>query len=342
MRVGMRLSVEGDGLAGIDQAARVLEEAGVDSASASEVKADPMLQLTLAAAATERIELRTSIVVAFARSPMLLAHQGWMLQELSGNRLTLGLGSQIKPHIERRYAMPWSRPAARMAEYVAAMRAIWDAWRTGDRLDFRGDFYQHTLMTPMFTPSGSPASPKIYLAAVGERMTKVAGEVADGLLLHAFTTPAYAREVTLPAVAAGREAAGDGVERPFALVGNGFVVTGRTEQEMARSRTMVSEQIAFYASTPAYRPVLEVHGWGELGEELHELSISADPERWQKMGTLITDEVLAEFAVVGAPEEIGPAMRERWGDLSTEYQLNGVGIADQQLALQVAAAIRGA
>lgn len=342
MRAGMRLSVQGDGLAGMAEAARELEDAGIDSASASEVKADPMLQLTLAAAATERIELRTSIVVAFARSPMLLAHQGWMLQELSGGRLTLGLGSQIKPHIERRYSMPWSRPAARMAEYVSAMRAIWDAWRTGDRLDFRGDFYQHTLMTPMFTPTGSPASPKIYLAAVGERMTKVAGEVADGLLLHAFTTATYAREVTLPAVSAGRAAVGDGAERSFDVVGNGFVVTGRTEEEFARSRTAVAEQIAFYASTPAYRPVLEVHGWGDLGDELHRLSVSQDAARWQMMGTLIGDEVLAEFAVVGTPEEIGPAMRARWGHLSTQYQLNGVGIADKELALQVAAAIRNA
>jgi probable F420-dependent oxidoreductase len=340
MRVGMGLAVDGDGLAGMEEVARTLETAGVDSACASEVKADPMLQLTLAAAATERIDLRTSIVVAFARSPMLLAHQGWLLQEFSGGRLTLGLGSQIKPHIERRYAMAWGQPAARMAEYVAAMRAIWDSWRTGDRLNFRGDFYQHTLMTPMFTPSGSPASPKIYLAAVGERMTKVAGAVGDGLLLHPFTTATYVRETTLPAVEAGRVANGGDVERPFDVVGNGFVVTGRTEEELAWSRTKVTEQIAFYASTPAYWPVLEAHGWGDLGDELHRLSVSRDADRWQTMGTLITDEVLAEFAIVGTPDEIGPAMRARWGDLSTQYQLNGVGIADQELALQVAAAIR--
>ncbi|WP_157417671.1 TIGR03617 family F420-dependent LLM class oxidoreductase [Nocardioides sp. Iso805N] len=342
MRVGVPLAVEGDGLAGVAEAACAAESAGLDAVSCSEVKADPVLQLTLAAGATTKVDLMTGIAVAFARSPMLLAHQGWLLQEFSGGRLTLGLGSQIKPHIERRYAMPWGSPAARMAEYVAAMRAIWSAWRTGDKLDFRGDFYQHTLMTPMFTPEGSQPMPKVYIAAVGGRMTEVAGEVADGLLLHPFTTTTYVRTVTLPAVEAGRSRGAPGeAGRDFDVVGGSFIVTGRDEREYAESRRKVTEQIAFYGSTPAYRGVLEAHGWGDLGEELHRLSVSGDDRRWQTMGELISDEVLHEFAIVGAPEEIGPAMQARWGDLIAHYQVNGVGLPDQDLALSLARSIRG-
>lgn len=341
MRVGVPLAVEGEGLTGVAEAARAAEEAGLDAVSCSEVKADPVLQLTLAAGATTKVDLMTAIAVAFARSPMLLAHQGWLLQEFSGGRLTLGLGSQIKPHIERRYSMPWGSPAARMAEYVAAMRAIWSAWRTGDKLDFRGDFYQHTLMTPMFTPEGSQPMPKVYLAAVGGRMTEVAGEVADGLLLHAFTTASYVRKVTLPAVEAGRSRARAESGADFDVVGASFIVTGRDEREFAEARRKVTEQIAFYGSTPAYRGVLEVHGWGDLGEELHRLSVSGDDRRWQTMGELISDEVLHEFAIVGAPEEIGPAMQARWGDLIAHYQVNGVGLPDQDLALSLARSIRG-
>ena len=341
LRVAAPLTAGAGLLAGVADAARQAEDAGLDVLSCSEVKCDPMLQLTLAAGSTERLGLMTNIAVAFARTPMVMAQQGWALNEYSGGRLTMGLGSQIKPHIERRFSMPWSRPAARMAEYVAAMRAIWSCWRTGEKLDFRGDFYQHTLMTPMFVPEGSPPDPKVYLAAVGERMTETAGQVADGLLLHAFTTPTYVREVTLPAVEKGR-ARSDMADRSFDVACSGFVVTGRTEEEMAASRRAVAEQIAFYGSTPAYRPVFEVHGWSDLGTELHRLSVSGDEDRWTRMGELITDDVLAEFAVLGAPDEIGPAMRARWGGLCSLYQVNGVGIADSELVMRIAAGVREA
>ena len=184
--------------------ARHHEKAGYDGLWASESKHDPFLPLLLAAEHTDRLEVGTAIAVAFARSPMQLAYTAHDLQTYSGGRFVLGLGSQIKPHIERRFAMPWSRPAARMREYVSALRAIWAAWNEGEKLDFRGDFYTHTLMSPFFSPPPAPGgAPQVFVAAVGEAMTRVAGEVADGLLAHGFTTERYLREVTLPTVEAG-------------------------------------------------------------------------------------------------------------------------------------------
>ena len=194
----------GTDLATLAGTARELEEVGYDGAQSAETSHDPFLPLLVAAEHTERLELSTSIAVAFARSPMTLANVAYDLQAFSKGRFTLGLGSQIKAHIEKRFSMPWSHPAARMRELVQAIRAIWASWSTGEKLDFRGEFYRHTLMTPMFNPGPNPyGDPKIVLAAVGERMTEVAGEVADGMILHGFTTERYVREVTLPALRAG-------------------------------------------------------------------------------------------------------------------------------------------
>lgn len=338
MRVGLPLLVPGGKLSAIAEAARAAEAAGLSNLSCGDVQTDPMLQLTVAAGATQHIGLMTNIVVAFARSPMVLAQQGWALQEYSGGRLVMGLGSQVKAHIERRFSMPWSRPVARMAEYICAMRAIWSAWDSGDRLDFRGDFYSHTLMTPMFRPTGLRPAPKVYLAAVGEKMTEVVGEVADGLLLHPFTTPKYVRDVTLPALERGRACSGS--DRSVEVVGGSFIVTGRTAEEFAESRSAVAERIAFYGSTPAYRPVFEAHGWADIGDELHRLSVSQDGDKWKRMGELISDEVLAEFAVVANPPDVGRAMQSRWGNVCSQYQLNTVGTTDTPFAMRVAATIR--
>ena len=190
------------------------------------------------------------------------------LQAFSGGRVMLGLGSQIKAHIEKRFSMPWSQPAARMREFILAMRAIWACWADGTKLDFRGDFYTHTLMTPFFNPGPNPhGDPRVFLAAVGERMTEVAGEVADGIILHGFTTERYVREVTMPALERGWARSGRTREQ-FELSGPMFVVTGTTEEEMAAARAGTCQQIAFYGSTPAYRGVLELHGWGDLQDEL--------------------------------------------------------------------------
>jgi probable F420-dependent oxidoreductase len=261
------------------------------------------------------LELGTSIAVAFARNPMNLANIGWDLQAYSKGRFMLGLGSQIKPHITKRFSMEWSHPAARMREMILAIRAIWDTWENGTKLDFRGDFYTHTLMTPFFTPDAKEISPygtpKIFLAGVGELMTEVAGEVCDGFLCHGFTTEKYLREVTIPALARGRAKAGKTMEG-FELVGPSFVVTGTTEEEMAAAAAGTRQQIAFYGSTPAYKGVLDIHGWGGLQEELNGLSKQGN---WVEMGNLITDEILNTFAVVGEPERVAPELITRYGDV---------------------------
>ena len=239
----------------IDEARRH-EKAGYDGLWTSESAHDPFLPLVLAAEHTGQIALGTAIAVAFARSPMQLAYTAHDLQAYSGGRFILGLGSQIKPHIERRFSMPWSHPAPRMREFIMAMRAIWSAWNDGAELSFRGDFYQHTLMTPFFSPLPAPGgAPEVFLAAVGEAMTAVAGEVADGLLVHAFSTERYLREVTLPALGSGLTAAGRSrADVEVSMLA--MIATGDTEEEMARAVAGARQQIAFYGSTPAYRGVL--------------------------------------------------------------------------------------
>ncbi|WP_371667977.1 TIGR03617 family F420-dependent LLM class oxidoreductase [Streptomyces sp. NBC_00289] len=313
MKVDGKLNVWGT--AEVVEEARHHEKAGYDGLWASESKHDPFLPLLLAAEHTDRLEVGTAIAVAFARSPMQLAYTAHDLQSYSGGRFSLGLGSQIKPHIERRFAMPWSRPAARMREYVSALHAIWDAWNEGAGLDFRGDFYTHTLMSPFFSPPPAPGgAPKVFVAAVGEAMTRVAGEVGDGLLAHGFTTERYLREVTLPTLEAGLTASGR-TRADFSVSHLLLTATGRTEEELARAIDGTRRQIAFYGSTPAYRGVLELHGWGELGDELNALSKSAREDKWEAMGHLVDDEVLHAFAVVAEPDRVAAEIRRRYGAL---------------------------
>jgi probable F420-dependent oxidoreductase len=234
------------------------------------------------------------------------------LQLYTKGRFILGLGSQIKPHIEKRFSMPWSEPAKRMREFILAMRAIWACWNEGEKLDFRGEFYRHTLMTPFFNPGPNPfGAAKVFLAAVGERMTEVAGEVADGILLHGFTTERYVREVTMPALERGWARAGKQRD-DFELSGPMFVVTGTNEEEYEAARRGTKQQIAFYGSTPAYRGVLDLHGWGDLQGELNRLSKQGE---WVQMGELVDDEILGTFAVSGEPEEIPTKLLDRYGDV---------------------------
>lgn len=319
MRVDGKLTVSS--LGQVKEAARQHEERGYSGLWTSESKHDPFLPLVTAAEHTERIELGTSIAVAFARNPMNLAYTAWDLQRFSEGRFVLGLGSQIKAHIERRFSMPWGQPAARMREMVSALRAIWTSWETGDKLDFRGDFYQHTLMTPFFSPGSSPTGhPKVTVAAVGELMCETVGEVCDGIFLHGFTTERYIREVTLPAIGKGAAKAGRSAE-DIEVFGLPLTATGRTEEELAKATRAVRDQIAFYGSTPAYRGVLEVHGWGELGDELHALSRNKDDEdRWRKMGNLVDDEVLDAFAVVGEPDTIAAKLHGRFATVMPRMQ----------------------
>jgi probable F420-dependent oxidoreductase len=303
-------------LAGAESAAARAEDMGCDGIMVPEVAHDPFLPLALAAARTTRIRLATGIAVAFARNPMTVAVTASDLHRASGGRFALGLGSQVKAHVTRRFSMEWSSPALRMREFISAVRAIWKAWDDQAPLDFRGDFYQHTLMTPMFSHGPSPCGwPSVQVAAVGPVMTAVAGEVADGLLCHGFTTADYVRDVTLPQLRAGAERAGRSrsdleVSLPVMMV--------LTDDERDPKITAMRGQIAFYGSTPAYRPVLDHHGWSALGEELHAMSRRGD---WEKMGGLIDDDVLHAFAVVGTPSEAGARIRARFGDLADRIQV---------------------
>jgi probable F420-dependent oxidoreductase len=306
-------------LSSFTQRGRDAETAGYHGLWSAESAHDPFLPLIAAAQDTSTLELGTAIAVAFARNPMSLAYTAYDLQTLSGGRFLLGLGSQIRPHIERRFAMPWSQPARRMREFIEAMRAIWSAWATGERLDFRGDFYAHTLMTPFFCPPPSPwGPPAVYLAAVGEHMTEVAGAVCDGLLPHPFTTERYLRERTLPAVQRGLDDSGRSLEK-FSMSLSGLIASGKTEEQMSLAIRRVREQIGFYGSTVAYHPVLELHGWGDVGHRLTELSKSGTEDRWTRMGELIDDEVLAAFAIVAEPDRVGAAIAQRYGDVVDRF-----------------------
>jgi alkanesulfonate monooxygenase SsuD/methylene tetrahydromethanopterin reductase-like flavin-dependent oxidoreductase (luciferase family) len=288
-------------LSEVPEIARGIEAMGYDGVYTFEGPHDPFFPLALAAEHSERLDLATAIAVAFARSPMNLAHIGWDLQTFSKGRAILGLGSQIKPHIEKRFSMPWSRPAARMREMVLAIRAIWTSWQDGTPLRFEGEIYRHTLMTPFFTPEATPYGPaRIFLAGVGTGMTEVL------------------REHTLPALDRGLATSGrtrDGFEISWPAM----VVTGATEQDITAASAITRAQLAFYGSTPAYKVVLDAHGWGDLQPELNRLSKDG---RWDVMSSLIDDEMLETFAVVGAPGEIAEMMTERYGDLVDRVAFN--------------------
>lgn len=299
--------------------AAAMEAFGYDGLLTAELSHDPFFPLVLAAQRTERVELRTGIAVAFSRNPMLLANMAWDLQNLSKGRFALGLGSQIKAHITKRFSMPWSKPAARMQDMIEAIHAIWDSWDAGERLDHRGEFYQHTLMTPMFDPGPLVhGRPKIILAAVGPLMTKVAGRVADGFVSHSFQTEAYLREVTLPALAAGAAERGrdlSDVEISMPM----FIISGTTEEEMAKQAQGTRQQIAFYGSTPAYKGVLDHHGWGDAQPELHRLSKAG---KWVEMADVIDDEMLNAFAIVAEPDGVAAIIKERFGDIVHRMQFS--------------------
>jgi probable F420-dependent oxidoreductase len=303
-------------LAEVADAAARAERFGCDGIMVPEVAHDPFLALTVAAGATNSTRLATGIAVAFARNPMSIAVTASDLHRYSGGRFVLGLGTQIKPHITRRFSMPWSNPSARMREYVAAVRAIWHAWHTGEPLRFVGDFYTHTLMPPVFAHGPSLCGwPAIHVAAVGPLMTRVAGEVADGMITHGFTTAAYVRDVTIPELAVGLER-GDRTREEIEIsvpIMVAIVDDHHDPRLVATRRT-----IAFYGSTPAYRPVLDHHGWGALGDELHRLSKQGE---WQTMGTLIDDDVLHTFAVIGDATTAGKEIVRRYGSIVDRIQI---------------------
>ena len=297
--------------------AQELEEMGYSGIQSAETGHDPFLPLAFAAQHTGNVDLITGIAVAFARTPMVLAHIGHDLNAASEGRFVLGIGSQIRAHITKRFSMPWSSPAARMREFILAMRAIWATWHKGEPLEFSGRFYTHTLMTPFFTPTNNEfGAPRVFLAAVGPLMTEVAGEVAEGIIVHPFTTDTYLRETTLPALERGfakARARGEQKSREnFEICYPCFVVTGRDERELAGAQQATRAQIAFYGSTPAYKPVLDSVGAGALQPELNAMSKQG---RWAEMGGLIDNDLMAHFAVVAEPQGIASAIKSRFGDV---------------------------
>ncbi|WP_028636545.1 TIGR03617 family F420-dependent LLM class oxidoreductase [Nocardioides sp. URHA0032] len=292
--------------------ARDLVAAGVAGLFTFEGPHDVFLPLAAAAGAV-RTDLMTNVAIAIPRSPMHLAHTAYDLQLMSGGRFRLGLGSQVKPHIEHRYGATWSRPTDRMRETVQAVKAILRSWQHGTRLDFRGEFTRHTLMPPTFVPGPNPYGvPPVLLGALGPLMTRTAAEVADGLLVMPFHSHRHFRERTLPAVDAGLEAAGRSRDG-FAILPQAIVAMGRTEEELAAASTGVRGLLAFYGSTPAYRPVLDVEGWAEVQPELNRLSKEGD---WESMLGLVTDEMLTTLAVRGTPEECAAEIEHRFGDVA--------------------------
>ena len=294
-------------------AIKQLEDAGYDGAYTFEGAHDPFLPLVSAAMQTSNIDLITSIAVAFARNPMTLANIGYDLNLVSEGRFILGLGSQIKPHITKRFSMPWSSPAARMKEMVEAIKAIWDSWQNGTKLNYRGEYYTHTLMTPFFNPGPNPHGlSKIYVAAVGPLMTQAVSESADGLLAHPFNSPKYINDVTIPIINKGLETTGKTRDQ-FDLSVSVMTGIGATEETHKLAVKACRDQVAFYGSTPNYKAVLETHGLGHLSEELNKLSKQG---KWMEMGDAIDDETLKTFAVVEeSPEALAKEIKNRYGNI---------------------------
>ncbi len=297
----------------VGAAATRLENAGYDTITTQENRHDPFLPLAVAAVNTTTVGLATSVAIAFPRSPMVAANVGWDLQKASGGRFELGLGTQVRGHNERRFSVPWSAPAPRLEEYVSAVKSIWNSWATGERLDFQGEHYQFSLMTPNFTPEPlETAPPRITVAAVGPGMLRVAGRVADGVRLHPFCTRDYLEAAVLPQLATGL---GQRRRDPAALdvYGGGFVCTGPDDAAVAEAMDWVRYRIGFYGSTRAYWPVLEQHDLLDLGERLNHLSKN---NGWDDMAGLVSDEIVRLFAAVGRHDQLVDAIEERFGGIS--------------------------
>lgn len=308
--------------------AAAVEETGGGGFFVSEADHDPFVMLGAAAEHTRDVTLGTSVAIAFARTPMSLAYTAHDLHRLSGGRLVLGLGTQIAPHIVKRFDMPWSRPADRMAEYVAALRAIWASWQDGSRLRFEGDFYTHTLMPEAFSPGpleGGP--PAIWLAAVGPKLVEVAARVADGLILHPMMSALYRDDVVRQSVGSA-----DGL----ALAAMAMIATGRTEEELLASVALARRQIAFYASTPAYLPVLAHHGWEDLHQAAHEGMRRGE---YETLGELVDDDVLGTFAVVGEATEVADELQRRYA--SVDQVVLSMPFQEATAALDVLALTKG-
>ena len=299
--------------------ARRREALGYDGLTVAEIKNDSLLAVAAAALATEQIDIATSAAIAFPRSPMITAMMAWDIQRASAGRFTLGLATQVKGHNERRFSTPWVGPAQpRMREYIGALRAIWHTWQTGESLDYRGQYYSHTLMTPEFNPGPLESGPpKLTITAVGPYMARLAGELCDGVRLHGFCTARYIEQVIKPELAIGAARAGRDPS-DLAISGGGFIATGPTDAEVERQREAARTRVAFYGSTRTYHGVFQVHGWEDIGPRLHELSLRGE---WEAMPKVVPDEVLDAFVVAGRYDQIVPRLLDRFGGVCTKIGL---------------------
>jgi len=316
---------------------RELESIGYDGIYVPEAGHDPFLPIAIAAEHTERVQLRTGVAVAFPRSPTHLAMVANDLQLLTRGRFQLGLGSQVKAHVERRFSTTWTNPISRMRELVLAIRAVFHAWNERERLDFRGEHYTLTLMTPFFSPGPNPfGAPPIMLAALGPKMTEVAGEVADGILPHGLSTERYFREVTLPALERGL-AKGRRRRSDIEVCYPNLIATGENDEELEASLAKLRQHLSFYASTPTYRAVLELHGLGDLQRELHLLTVQ---DRWEEMGQLITDDVLNVFTVFGTAEAVAKKISNRASGIADRISFFSPAPMPLERAAAIVAAIK--
>ena len=296
------------------------ESMGYDGIATNETAHDPFLPLAVAATTTRRVTLETHVAIAFPRSPMVLAYTARDLQDASSGRFRLGLGTQVKGHIERRFATRWGgSPGPRLREYVQSLQAIWNCWDTGSNLEYAGDFYQFSLMTPFFSPGPSEyAHPEVFTAAVNGYNCLVAGECSDGLMLHSLTSPEYVRQIVKPNIAEGARRAGRD-PADLSVVGGGFIVTGPNQAAIKAMDAETRRRIAFYSSTRTYFPVLECHGFEDIGRQLHRLSLEG---KWEEMGALVPDEMLEAFAIIGEYDEIPGMFKERYGGLVDEMHFS--------------------
>ena len=296
------------------------EGMGYDGIATNETAHDPFLPLAVAAASTSRVTLETHVAIAFPRSPMVVAYTARDLQDNSAGRFRLGLGTQVKGHIERRFSTRWAgSPGPRLREYVQSLRAIWNCWDTGSSLEYAGDFYQFSLMTPFFSPGpGDYNPPPVYTAAVNAYNCLVAGQVSDGLMLHSLVSPEYVRNVVRPNIAEGARRAGRPADA-VSVVGGGFIATGPNRDAIRQQAEATRRRISFYSSTRTYFPVLECHGFEEIGQRLHRLSLAG---KWDEMPALVPDEMLHAFTIIGEYDEIAPMFRERYGGLVDEMHFS--------------------
>ncbi len=305
-------SISGNSLNEAGKIAATLENHGFTGITSQENRHDAFLPLAIAATHTEKLELRTSISIAFARSPMSSAMMAWDIQQASNGRFTLGLGSQVKGHNLRRFSVPWSPPAPRMREYVQAVRAIWDCWQNDSKLDYQGEHYQFTLMTPNFTPEKLTGPlPRIEIAAVGPVMLKVAAEECDGVMLHGFCTRKYLEQAVMPRLERGLERS-NRTRSQFEISGGGFVATGEDDEAVAKMFEWIRMRVGFYGSTPSYWPVFEAHGLEDLGHKLNDMSKKG---QWDEMTSEISDDVVHLFAAVGRHDQLVDVLSERFSDL---------------------------